>query len=133
MALPLALILPALLPAAADGLRGLFTWLTGGAGVKPANITEAIAFMEAEAKMAAAMAALDQPAANISKWVADLRASFRYIAAGVLILAPYGMLLFEGIFRIPIGTDLLLQAQDLSGQAFSFIFGDRMYRFLRKR
>lgn len=132
MAFPIALLLPALLPAVADGLRGVFTRLTGGAGVKPANIAEAISFMRAEAEMAKSMAALDQPAANISKWVADLRASFRYVAAGVLILAPYGMLLFEGIFRIPVGTELLLQAHDLSGQAFSFIFGDRMYRFLRK-
>ena len=133
MAFPIALILPALLPAFADGLRGAFTWLTGGRGVKPANITEAIAFMEGEAKMAAAMAALDQPAANISRWVADLRASFRYIAAGVLILAPYGLLLWEGVSGIPVGTDLILQSHELSGQAFSFIFGDRMYRFLRQR
>ena len=132
MAFPLALLLPALLPAVADGLRGAFTWVTGGRGVKPANTDEAIRLMEAEAKMAAAMAALDAPAANISRWVADLRASFRYIAAGVLILAPYGMLAFEGIFRIPVGTDLLLQAQDLSGQAFAFIFGDRMYRWVKR-
>jgi hypothetical protein len=132
MAFPLALLLPALLPPVADGLRGLFTRLTGGAGVKPSNITEAIAFMEAEAKMAQAMAALDQPAANISRWVADLRASFRYIAAGVLILAPYGLLAFEGIFRIPVGTDLLLQSHELSGQAFSFVFGDRMYRWIKR-
>lgn len=132
MAFPIALLLPALLPAFADGIRGIFTKLTGGAGAKPANATEAIEFMKAEAELAKAMAALDAPAANISKWVADLRASFRYIAAGILIVAPYGMLLFEGIFRVPIGTDLLLNAQDLSGQAFSFVFGDRLYRWLRK-
>ena len=132
MAFPIALLLPALLPAVADGLRGVFTRLTGGAGVKPANTEEAIKFMQAEAEMAKAMAALDQPAANISKWVADLRASFRYIAAGVLILAPYGMLAFEGIFRIPVGTELLLSAHELSGQAFAFIFGDRMYRWVKR-
>ena len=132
MAFPLALILPALLPAVADGLRGVFTRLTGGAGARPANTTEVIALMEAEAKYAEAMSKLDQPHGQISRWVSDLRSSFRYIAAGVVIVAPYGLLVWEKISGIAIGTDLILNAQDLSTGAWSFVFGDRAYAYMRR-
>jgi hypothetical protein len=33
---------------------------------------------------------------------------------------------------VPVAVGWITAAQDYSAQAFSFIFGDRMYRFLRK-
>jgi hypothetical protein len=129
----LPILLPALLPVLSDAIRGIFTKLTGGAGAQPANVDEAVKLMEAEAKRAAAMAQLDAPAANISKWVADLRASFRYLAAAMIILAAYGMLAANGAGWITVDKDVLAGMLDMSSSAFSFVFGDRMYSYLRRR
>ena len=84
MASILSLVIPALIPALADGIRGVFGKLTGGAGAKPQNVEEQIKLMAAENERLKALAELDKPAENISPWVADLRASFRYIAGGGL-------------------------------------------------
>lgn len=132
------LVLPALLPAVADGLKGLFGKFFGGA--KPVNVDDQIKLMSAEVSKLTALATLDQPAANISPWVADLRASFRYIAAGIIII---GTLLFVGVYFaicyydpknsalsllvLPV-LEILLQ---MAGSVFSFMFGDRLYFNLR--
>src|SRR3990172_1602583 len=123
----LSLVVPALIPALADGLRGVFNRLTGGAGAKPQNVEEQIKLMAAENERLKAVAELDKPAENISTWVADLRASFRYIAAGVII--------FGAISTLYVRVDLYLQdvIWNLAGSVFAFLFGDRMYFKFMKR
>ena len=128
----LALLLPAFLPVVADGLRGLFSWFTGGTGAKPQNVEEAIKLMEAEAKKLAALAELDRPAGDISRWVADLRASFRYLAAGIIILATVLAIFAQGA-GLPIDMTVLDALLQLSGSVFSFIFGDRLYFHLKQK
>jgi len=121
MASVLSLVIPALIPALADGLRGVFGRLTGGAGAKPQNVEEQIKLMAAENERLKALAELDKPAENISPWVADLRASFRYIAGGLIILA--------AVSSLYVRVDLFLQdvVWNLAGSVFAFLFGDRMY------
>ena len=123
----LSLVVPALIPAVADGLRGIFSKLTGGAGAKPQNVEEQIKLMAAENERLKALAELDKPAENISPWVADLRASFRYIAGGLIILA--------AVSSLYVRTDLYLQdaVWNLAGSVFAFMFGDRMYFKFSKR
>ena len=123
----LSLVVPALIPAVADGLRGVFSRLTGGAGAKPQNVEEQIKLMTAENERLKAVAELDKPAENISPWVADLRASFRYIAGGLIILSAVSTLFFN--------ADLLVQdaVWNLAGSVFAFLFGDRMYFKFSKR
>ena len=123
----LSLVVPALIPAVADGLRGVFSRLTGGAGAKPQNVEEQIKLMTAENERLKAVAELDKPAENISPWVADLRASFRYIAGGLIILA--------AVSSLYVRTDLYLQdaVWNLAGSVFAFLFGDRMYFKFAKR
>jgi hypothetical protein len=128
----LALLLPAFLPVVADGLRGIFSWFTGGTGAKPQNVEEAIKLMEAEAKKLAALAELDRPTGNISTWVADLRASFRYLAAGIIIVATIVAVFAQGA-GLPIDVTVLDTLLQLSGSVFSFIFGDRLYLSLRNK
>lgn len=128
----LALLLPALIPVVADGARNLFSWIFGGSGAQPQNAKEAIELMQAEVAKLEAIAKLDAPAQNISTWVADLRASFRYLAAALIIL---GTFVFIGAKSAGLAVDdttidILLQ---LSGSVFSFLFGDRMYLSLRGR
>ena len=122
----LALLLPALVPALADGLRGIFSWATGGAGMRPQNVDEAIKLMSADVEKLKALALLDQPAANISPWVANLRASFRYLAGGLIIIATMGMVGAKG-YGVAVPDSSLDFFQQLSGSVFAFLFGDRMY------
>lgn len=123
----LSLVVPALIPAVADGLRGVFNKLTGGAGAKPANVEEQIKLMAAENERLKALAELDKPSEKISPWVADLRASFRYVAGGLIILGAISTLFFN--------ADLLVQDAiwNLAGSVFAFLFGDRMYFKFVKR
>ena len=123
----LSLVVPALIPAVADGLRGVFNKLTGGAGAKPANVEEQIKLMAAENERLKALAELDKPAENISPWVADLRASFRYVAGGLIILG--------AVSTLYLPADLLVQDAiwNLAGSVFAFLFGDRMYFKFVKR
>jgi len=123
----LSLVVPALIPAVADGLRGVFNRLTGGAGAMPQNVEERIRLMAAENERLKALAELDRPAENISPWVANLRASFRYVAGGMII--------FGAISTLYLQADLLVQDAiwNLAGSVFAFLFGDRMYiKFVKK-
>jgi hypothetical protein len=122
----LSLIVPALLPAISDGFKGLFQKIFGG--TKPITVDDQIKLMAAETEKLKVIAELDRPAGEISRWVADLRASFRYIAAGMIILATILCLWTPGVKDEFV--DLMLQ---LTASVFSFMFGDRVYLHLRGR
>jgi hypothetical protein len=130
------LLLPALLPAIADGLKVLWGRITGGV-VKPATVDDQVKLMNADIERLKALAALDAPAGTISPWVADLRASFRYVAAGIIIV---GTLLFSAYYFLAAtkeSKDIILPVLELfiqmSGSVFSFMFGDRVYLNLKKK
>jgi hypothetical protein len=78
--------------------------------------------MDAETRKMQALAALDAPAANISKWVADLRASCRYIIAIVVVIAAVTSVYVPTVTLVE--TDLLV---NLAGSVWSFLFGERMH------
>ena len=127
----LALLLPALVPAVVDGFRSVVGWLFGSSGAQPQNVEDAIKLMQAEVEKLKALAELDRPASNISQWVADLRASFRYLAAAIIILSTMGLIVAKGMgLAVDDGViDILLQ---LSGSVFSFLFGDRVLLHLKQ-
>lgn len=79
-------IISALAPAVIDGIRSVIAKYTGTAGAAPQNLDEVIRLMEAENARFKLIAELDKPTDNISSWVANLRSSFRYIAAILIIL-----------------------------------------------
>lgn len=122
----LTLLLPALVPVFADGVRGLVGKFTGGAGAAPQNVNETILLMEAQTKRLQALAQLDQIGQNASPWVADLRGSFRYFAVGLIVLAA-----LVGVFS-DLDTAALAVLLDLAGASMSFIIGERMYLHLKK-
>jgi hypothetical protein len=128
----LTLLLPALLPVFSDGVRGLINRLTGGAGAQPANVEEAIKLMGAETEKLKALAELDKPAGDISRWVTDLRASFRYLAAALIIIGTFGLTVAPSI-GMPVDIEVLDTAWNMMGSVFAFMFGDRMYMGLKKR
>lgn len=79
-----------------------------------------------------ALAELDKPAENISLWVANLRASFRYIIVGfiVIITSIIGII---GFIYSPESRPLILSAfLEFAGASTSFIIGNRLYLSLKK-
>ena len=128
LAAVLPLIIPALVPVFADGVRAIVGRVTRGPeGARPQTVDEAIRLSEADTERVKALAALDAPAGNISPWVADLRASFRYIAASVILGAAIAVLFVSGV--PPASVDRAWLAAESS---WSFIFGDRMYTYLKR-
>lgn len=125
----LALILPSLIPAGLDAVKGLFSaaqrkWL----GL---TVEQEIQFAEADIKRLEALSKLDTVAGEPSQWVVDLRSSFRYISAGVSILAGIGLgyaILFHNV-DVDSDTKAFLSATalDLIGIPFSFVFGERLW------
>ena len=124
----LTVLLPALVPVLADGLRGALAKITGVAGSQPQNVAEAIKLMEAQTARLEALAKLDALAPNVAPWVANLRGSFRYLAVGLIELgAILGAFYPEGIS--PGALQVLLE---LAGASMSFIIGERMYLAIKK-
>lgn len=121
----LTMILPALVPALTDGVRGLIAKVTGGAGAQPQNVGEAIQLMQAQTARVQALAELDKLPDGASRWVIDLRGAFRYVVCGGLVGAAV------------IGTwaevtpAFLVLLYDMAGASMSFIIGERMYINLR--
>lgn len=117
----LGMLLPALLPMVTDGFRGLFARFSGGAGGVPQNMTERIQLMEAETKKLMALADLDRPVGDVSRWVADLRGSFRYLAI-LIIWVVTAIAVFSGV-----SEQYVLILLDLTGMCMSFVIGERFY------
>ena len=117
----LTFLLPAIVPALTDGIRGLVAKVTGSAGQRPANIAERVQLMQAETARLQALATLDAPVGSPSQWVVDMRASYRYIAIGV-IWALAGLAVFTHQ-----DNALVLILLDMCGASLSFIIGERFY------
>jgi len=119
-------LIPALLPVATDGLRGVFNRLTGGAGAKPANTEEVIALMQAETERLEALAQIDSAASNVHAWVNDVRALQRPVAAG-LIIGGY-------VAATAVGADgsVLDQLATYAQMVTFYLFGDRTYMYMKK-
>ena len=121
----LGFILPALVPMLTDGFRGLFAKFTGGAGGVPQNMAERLELMKAENARLSALAELDRPIGEPSRWVVDMRASFRYLAIAFIWLATVAAVLLDA----PAVYTLVLL--DMSGASLSFILGERFYLKLK--
>lgn len=124
----LSLILPALVPAFADGARGLIAKFTGGAGGQPQNIKERIELMQAESAKLQALAALDSPTGEPSKWIIDLRASFRYIIISSIMIFTAIIVFNPDV----VGATVVAVFLDMTGACMSFVIGERMYLTLKK-
>jgi hypothetical protein len=123
-----SLILPALVPAFADGVRGIIAKFTGGAGGQPQNITERIELMKAESEKLKALAELDNPVGEPSQWIVDLRASFRYVLISSIFIFT-GFVTFNSDI---VGSSVVIMFLDLTSACMSFVIGERMWLTLKK-
>ena len=122
-----SLILPALVPAFTDGVRGLFAKLTGGAGGQPQNMQERIQLIQAETEKLKALATLDTPTGEPSKWIIDLRACYRYVIITFILLTTI-FVVYSPSIPIAIVSIFL----DMTGACMSFIIGERMYLSIKR-
>jgi len=123
-----SLILPALVPAFSDGVRGIIAKFTGGAGGQPQNVEERVKLMEAEAAKLQALAALDGVNGEPSKWIINLRASLRYIIISAIMLFT-AIIVFNPEV---VGAGVVAVFLDMTGACMSFVIGERMYLTLKK-
>jgi hypothetical protein len=123
----LGLILPALVPAFTDGVRGLFAKFTGGAGGQPQNMQERIQLIQAETEKLKALAQLDTPSGEPSKWIIDLRASYRYVIITFILITTI-VVVYSPNVQLGIVSVFL----DMTGACMSFIIGERMYLSIKK-
>ncbi|MBI5236242.1 MAG: hypothetical protein HY886_08340 [Deltaproteobacteria bacterium] len=123
-----ALIIPALIPVVSDAVKGIINKLTGQSGATPKSVDEEMKLMQAKAEWMKALAELDKPTGETSRWVNDLRASFRYLAAAAIIIVA-----FATLFIPTLDAGYVEMAWTSAQAAFAFIFGDRMYVYLRRR
>ena len=121
------LILPALVPAFTDGVRGLFAKFTGGAGGQPQNMQERISLIQAETEKLKALADLDTPNGEPSKWIIDLRASYRYVIITFILLATIAV-----VYSPNVPVSIVAVFLDMTGACMSFIIGERMYLAIKK-
>lgn len=120
-------VLPALLPALTDGLRGLLSRLTGGAGARPQNTAEVIQLMKADTDRLTALAQLDAPGGNVSQWVANFRAMQRPVAC-VLVIGAY--IVAVG-FANQVPADALTTLAAYAQMVTFYLFGDRSYAYFK--
>ncbi len=104
-------------PAAIDMIKSGF----GAVTRKFVGITvdDQIKLQTADTEKLKALSSLDTPIGVPSQWVVDLRASFRYLTAGVSILSGVGMFI--------VAPTMVEIAAQLITMPFGFIFGERMY------
>lgn len=116
-----SLVAGALVPAVVDFLKG-----AGGAVSRKffgVSVDDQIKLSNADVTRLEALAKLDNPHGAPSQWVVDLRASFRYIGAILIILIGCGVL-YAGVQQDE--ASILEIGYALVGIPFSFIFGERL-------
>jgi hypothetical protein len=123
----LSLIVPAVIPALTDGVRGIFAKFSGGAGGTPQNLDERVKLMAAETEKLKALAEIDKPIGEPAAWVVNIRAIFRYAAITLIWIAT-----IAAIFTPSVEKELTLIMLDLSGACMSFIIGERMYLSIKR-
>jgi len=124
----LALILPALIPVFTDGVRSVIAKITGIGGGEPKTVDEAIRLTDSQTNRLKALASLDNPAGEVSRWVANFRAMHRYVLADMILVATF-IYVFLPTKNMEIANFLL----NLSASVFGFFFGDRVYLHLKER
>lgn len=87
------------------------------------SVDDQIKLDSANVERLKALASLDNPYGEPSKWVVNLRGSFRYVAAGILVLAGVGLAAYGSYSNDP---ESLTTGIELASAPFGFIFGERL-------
>lgn len=116
-----ATMLASLIPVGMDIIKRVANRVITGRKI---TVQEEIQIIEAETKRLQALAELDKPEGNISKWVADFRASFRYMFCAAILVSTLLCVVLGAPKEV---TGYMLDL--LSGVTF-FLIGHRTYRYI---
>lgn len=122
----LTTLIPALLPALGDGLRGVFARITGGRGALPQNVDESIKLLTAETERLKVLAQLDAPTGEIHKWAATARALQRPAIATLILF------IYAAALKVGATETVVLTLGDLVGMVTFYLFGDRTYNYAKR-
>lgn len=121
------LLATVVIPAAVDLIRGGFARL--GEKISGLSVEDRIKLQNADVAKLEALAKVDNPYGTPSQWVIDLRASFRYIAAGILVLGGLSL----AAYGLAKANQPAIQAGlETASVPAVFIFGERMWNGFRK-
>jgi len=123
-----ATLLPAFFPVIKDALKMIISKITGVQMGEPKDFNDFVKLKELEIKKLQALAELDKPSGEVSRWVADLRASFRYIAVGVIVVSAIVYNFLPEAYQSQVALNYLNQ---MAASATFFIIGDRVYLGLK--
>lgn len=118
MSMILTSLFSALIPVGAEGLKQFISSKVGG--VKPTTVDEQIKLDNSDIERLKAVASLDNPGGTPSQWVIDLRASARYIAAGLVIAGGVGVQFTSSPIEVK------AMGFEAANIAFGFLFGQRI-------
>lgn len=124
----LAALVPALVPAAVDLVKGAGSTVTRKfLGI---SVDEQLKLEGAVIERLKALAGLENPGGTPSQWVIDLRASFRYIAAGFLLIIGGGVAAYGAyVDKEPI----MQMGGALMAGPWAFVFGERMWMGMKAK
>jgi len=123
-------LVSALLPVGLDLVKNV-----GGAASRKwlgLTIDDEIKLNQAKVETLKALSELENPYGSPSQWVVDLRGSFRYIAATLLVLGGGALAIFGASQGLE-GAPILATGIDLASAPFGFIFGERLVLSLRDK
>lgn len=120
-----AILASALVPAAVDIIKGIGKGTSNGLArfFGGLSVDDQIKLEDAGIRRLDALAKLDNPYGTPSQWVVDLRAAFRYVAAGVLIVIGASIAVVSVIQK---DAATMAAGLEIAGMPFGFIFGERM-------
>jgi len=126
----LATLIPTLIPSVIEFFKGIFARITGVDPASPKSTDDVIKLMTAETDKLKALAALDKPVGEPSQWVVDLRASFRYVSVGFIIITT---VIFNFIPDRFYNAETDAFMRQICGSAVFFILGDHVNTNLKKK
>lgn len=97
-------------------------------GQRALTVDDEIKLMEAEARKIQSLAQLDRPEGNVSTWVSNIRALFRY-AASTLIL----VFTFVAVLSPAVPESYVKYLLDLTSGVIFFLFGHRTWYTLKSK
>jgi uncharacterized membrane protein len=124
----LASLVPALVPAGVDLIKNVGS--TASRKLLGISVDDQLRLENAVIERLKALAGLENPYGNPSQWVVDLRASFRYVAAGFLLVVGAGVTAYGSYANNP---NVMEMGGGLMAGPWSFIFGERMWSAMKAK
>lgn len=122
--------LTAFIPVGMDTIKGLSNKWLGGAQFQPSNFADYVQLQQLDVEKLKALSQLDAPGGPISPWVANLRASTRYLITWAVILTWVAIELIS--IKVPVEDAIISDVQIMSNAVMFFLFGDRVYSGMKQ-